>query len=94
MRTRNFIYEGEELTYVDFYHYDFHRCDALVLILYGDIIISIRYPKQLMMGCSESVYTMFEVLHEKWVRGVCSIPDGPRWIGTWEVVPHGFAQRR
>jgi hypothetical protein len=41
----------EELTCVDFYLCDFDRCDPLVLILYGDVIIFIGCPGQLMMWC-------------------------------------------
>jgi hypothetical protein len=39
------------LTCVDFYLCDFDRCDPLVLILYGDVIIFIGCPGQLMMWC-------------------------------------------
>jgi hypothetical protein len=34
---------------VDFYLCDFDRCDSLVLVLYGDVIIFIGHPKQLVM---------------------------------------------
>jgi hypothetical protein len=38
-----------ELTCVDFYLCDFDRCDSLVLILYGDMIIFVVCPRQLLM---------------------------------------------
>jgi hypothetical protein len=39
----------EELTSMVLYICDFDKCDTLVLILYGDVVFSIKCPRQLMM---------------------------------------------
>jgi hypothetical protein len=40
-----------DVTCANFYLCDFDRCDSLVLVLYGDMIIFARHPEQLMMWC-------------------------------------------
>jgi len=40
-----------ELIFVDFNRCDFDRCDPLVVILYGDIVIFTRCPRLLMLWC-------------------------------------------
>jgi hypothetical protein len=45
------VFQDQELTCADLYLCDFDRCDPLVLILYGDVIIFARCLEQIMMWC-------------------------------------------
>ena len=48
-----FYSRTDELTYVNNYLCDFDRqCDPLALILYGDMIMFIGFPRQFMICCS------------------------------------------